>query len=313
MRQFRLIFGASTPATAAVLAMFMGGLGLGSALLGKRADRHPNPLRFYGDLELLIAISAALSQALLWIAAKIYVAIGGGVALRPVLAALVLAIPTVLMGGTLPAAARAVETADDAGRRRLALLYGINTLGAVTGALASTFFMLETFGNRQTLFIAVLINLLVAMTARAISAGAMQAETPQTTEEATPQLSAKFVFAAAAISGFAFLLMELVWYRMLGPILGGSTFAFGLILAVALLGVAIGGTAVALWRRRTSATAPAGAFALPCALEAALLMLPYALGDRLALLANYLRVIGHAGFGGFVLGWAVVDGTRGVA
>src|SRR6266852_6780107 len=72
MRQFRLIFGASTLATAAVLSIFMGGLGIGSALLGKRADRHPNPLRFYGNLELWIAAAAAASQLLLWLIAKIY-------------------------------------------------------------------------------------------------------------------------------------------------------------------------------------------------------------------------------------------------
>ncbi|MGZ5429940.1 MAG: hypothetical protein ACXWEX_00900, partial [Thermoanaerobaculia bacterium] len=63
-RQFRLIFGASTYATAAVLAIFMGGLGVGSLLLGKRADGKARPLEFYGNLELLIAATAALSQPL---------------------------------------------------------------------------------------------------------------------------------------------------------------------------------------------------------------------------------------------------------
>src|SRR5436190_5158152 len=109
LRQFRLIFGASTFATAAVLAIFMGGLGLGSALLGRRADAHPRPLAFYGNLELLISLSAALSPLLLWLVAKIYFAAGGSVTLglfsativRLVLSALVLAVPTVLMGGTL--------------------------------------------------------------------------------------------------------------------------------------------------------------------------------------------------------------------
>src|SRR5881398_3550573 len=80
-RQFRLIFGASTFATAAVLAIFMGGLGIGSAILGKRADRHPRPLVFYGNLELAIAGTAALSQVLLWLVAKIYFATGGSVTL----------------------------------------------------------------------------------------------------------------------------------------------------------------------------------------------------------------------------------------
>src|SRR3954470_25017995 len=72
LRQFRLIFGASTYATAAVLAIFMGGLGAGSAILGKRADTRSRPLAFYGTLELLIAAAAALSQPLLIFISKIY-------------------------------------------------------------------------------------------------------------------------------------------------------------------------------------------------------------------------------------------------
>ena len=115
---------------------------------------------FYGNLELLIALSAALSPLLLWLVAKIYIAhrrLGrrSGLTLativRLMLSALVLAVPTLLMGGTLPAAARAVETSDDAGRRSWRCSTALNTLGAVTGALLSTFFLLETFGNRKTL------------------------------------------------------------------------------------------------------------------------------------------------------------------
>src|SRR5438105_8185691 len=147
MRQFRLIFGASTLATAAVLSIFMAGLGIGSAFLGKRADAHPQPLRFYGNLELSIAATAALSQLLLWLIAKIYFGVGGSVTLgvffativRLILAALVLAAPTILMGGTLPAVARAVETNDAASRRRVALLYGVNKLAAEIEYLATTF------------------------------------------------------------------------------------------------------------------------------------------------------------------------------
>jgi spermidine synthase len=268
-------------------------------------------LQFYGNLELLIALAAAASQPLLWIVGKIYIGLGGSVAMglplativRLILSTFVLAIPTLLMGGTLPAAARAVETSDDAGRHKLALLYGLNTLGAVTGALASTFFMLETFGNRKTLLIAVLLNLVVAMAARSLARNGAAREPGPATEEA-PAVPARFVVVASAITGFAFLLMELVWYRMLSPLLGGSTFTFGLILAMALLGIALGGTAYSFVSGSGPATA--GAFALTCTLEAALIMLPYAFGDRLAILANFLRVIGHAGFGGFVIGWTIV-------
>jgi spermidine synthase len=320
LRQFRLIFGASTFATAAVLAIFMGGLGLGSALLGKRADAHPRPLAFYGNLELLISLSAGLSPLLLWLVAKIYFAVGGSVTLgltfatvvRLLLSALVLAVPTILMGGTLPAAARAIETSDDAGRRRLALLYGVNTLGAVGGTLASTFFMLEVFGNRQTLFVAVLVNLLVGITARAWGRAAV---IPSVSEGAGwaggappsppgPSLPLGMTLLAAGIVGFAFLLMELVWYRILAPLLGGSTFTFGLILAVALLGIGLGGAAYAFWGGRRRATA--AGFALTCSLEAAALAVPFALGDTLALQQNYLRGLGTLGFHGYVLAWIIL-------
>ncbi|HEX2121567.1 MAG TPA: spermidine synthase, partial [Thermoanaerobaculia bacterium] len=106
LRQFRLIFGASTYATGAVLAIFMAGLGIGSALLGRRADRKERPLGYYAHLELLIAAAAAVSPLLLWLAAKIYFASGGspqlGIAgatlLRLALAVLILGPATILMG-----------------------------------------------------------------------------------------------------------------------------------------------------------------------------------------------------------------------
>ena len=317
MRQFRLIFGASTYATAAVLAIFMGGLGIGSAILGRRADTHPRPLRFYAHLELMIAAASALSPLLLWIVAKIYFGIGGSVTLgnflativRLLLAAFVLGAPTLLMGGTLPAAARAVESNDDAGRRRVALLYGVNTLGAVTGTLLSTFFMLEVFGNLRTLYVAVLLNALIGIVARQLVPSGVDREGPPAQERggSLPFAALRvgtWILAAAALTGFVFLLMELVWYRMLAPLLGGSTFTFGLILAIALLGIGLGGAAYSFWGGGGRATV--GGFALTYSLQAAAVALPFALGDRLAILANLLRSLGTIGFQGHVISWTLL-------
>ncbi len=315
LREFRLIFGASTAASAAVLGIFMGGLGLGSAWLGHRSERAKKPLLLYGNLELLIALSAALTPALVWLARHAYAATGGtmvlgsvaGTLVRLVLSALVLIVPTFLMGGTLPAAARAVATAADTGRRSLALLYGCNTLGAVTGATLSTFLLIEHFGNRGTLWVACAANLVVAIVARAIGRAMPDAEPSVASAASVPSVaSPHFVMCAAASVGFAFMLMELVWYRMLGPILGGSTFTFGLILIVALLGVGLGGSAYALLRGDRRPTI--NAFALTCALEALFIATPYALGDRIAQLALVLRPLGGMGFGGQVFGWAIIAG-----
>src|SRR2546423_9737077 len=72
LRDFRLIFGASTAASAAVLAIFIGGLGVGGLLLGPRADRHPRPLLFYAQLEAIVALSAAATPLLLQFVETLY-------------------------------------------------------------------------------------------------------------------------------------------------------------------------------------------------------------------------------------------------
>lgn len=313
LRQFRLIFGASTFATGAVLAIFMAGLGLGSALLGKRADAKEKPLAFYARLELFIAAAAAVSPLLLALAAKIYFASGGSpqlglfgaTLLRLALSIVVLGPATLLMGGTLPAAARSVETNDDAGRRVVALLYGVNTLGAVAGTLLSTFYLLERFGNRATLFLAVGLNVIVAIVARFLPLSSRAASEGPGREERDDPASASptFFYAASATVGFAFLLMELVWYRMLSPILGGTTYMFGLVLAVALAGIGLGGALYAFLRR---GPATVGGFAITCTLEALAIAVPFALGDRIALLANALRGLGPLGFDGHVTAWVIV-------
>ncbi|MBI5532523.1 MAG: fused MFS/spermidine synthase [Deltaproteobacteria bacterium] len=313
-RDFRLIFGASTAASAAVIAVFIGGLGIGGLILGKRAEKHPEPLLLYANLETGVAVSAALTPALLWLSRKVYIGLGGttvlglagGTVLRLVLSAFVLAIPTLLMGGTLPAAARAVETERDHGRRGVAILYGFNALGAVTGCLLAAFVMLELFGTRVTLWMACLVNLVVALVAR-IVAGSLPSERSAPAPTATVENAAapgEFVLVASGVVGFAFFLMELVWYRMLGPILGGTVFTFGLILAVALLGIGLGSGLYAL--RGQQRTPTILGFAMTCLLEGAFIALPYALGDRIAVLAIHLRAIGAFGFWGYVAGWGVI-------
>ena len=321
LREFRFVFGASTLASAAVLSVFLGGLGAGGFWFGRRVDRNPRPLALYAYLELLIAASAALTPLLVWIARELYVALGGVLLLGPVVATLVrlvltacaLAVPTFLMGGTLPAAARAVGGDEDAGRRRVAVLYGINTLGAVAGALLATFALLERLGADATLWVAGALNAVVGGGALWIAR-----TYPAVFDKQVPVVRAAdgevqrsgyvrmLIFATAAVVGMAFLLMELVWYRMLAPLLGGTTYTFGLILAVALLGIGLGGTAYALWgRKQTPALA---GLALTCILEALCVAIPFALGDQLAVLAGGLREWGALGFGGLVLSWSVVVG-----
>ncbi len=334
-REFRLIFGASTPATAAVLAIFMAGLGWGSLALGRRSESWIAPLRLYALLEFGIAILAACSPLLLQGVRAIYIAAGGteilgtagGAVVRLVLSALVLLPPTFLMGGTLPAIARSVECAGDSARRRVALAYGLNTLGACLGVVLTTFFLVQQFGARMSVWVACLLNLVVAICALVLSrrAAALDAArskdiTPDTATAlpdggmaakpmgpegsklgATGRVGGLFVLAASCASGLVFFLMELVWYRMLTPILGGSTYTFGVVLATALLGIGLGG---AVYSLSMSGVRPRFVhFAWSCALQALCIAVPFAAGDSIAFLTLGLRDLSLLGFGGVSVGW----------
>ena len=317
-RELRLVFGASTAASSAVLAIFMGGLGVGGAMLGRRADASKNPLGMYAKLEIVIACGAALSPLLVVLANGAYLASGGmlrlglvgATLLRVLLSVVVLGPITFFMGGTLPAAARAVERDGDGARRSVAMLYGANTAGAVAGTVLANFALLEVLGTRMTLWLGALVNVLVGVIAHswarrarsAVPAPSEADKEPQEPSDVPGRLEEIPRWAppgAAALAGLAFMLMELTWYRMLAPLLGGSSYTFGLILAVALAGIGIGGALYA----RTKIPSTLRAFAITCALEALFIALPYAAGDDLAMLALILRPVCRAGFGASIIVW----------
>src|SRR5256885_2875018 len=161
-------FGSTIQSITTVVAAYMGGLGLGAWLLGRKADRHPRPAALYGWLEIAIGAFGLASPFVLSLAHRVYIgtagtlALGGAasVALRFGLAALVLLVPTTLMGGTLPAMTRAFM-GDDRGllKRSLGGLYGLNTLGAVAGTALAGFFLIEYVGVRASLWATAAINL----------------------------------------------------------------------------------------------------------------------------------------------------------
>jgi spermidine synthase len=358
-QQLKLIFGTSTAASAAVVAIFMGGLGFGSLWLGRRSDAHERPMSLYGKLEVGIALCAAASPLLMALVRDLYLATGGTTALggvvatwlRGALALLVLGLPTFLMGGTFPAMARAVTSDQDTGRPVLGLLYGANTVGAVLGVLAGTFVCLEWFGLQQTLWLTAAINLGLGLLAWAWGA-CLPAIPPEpasegaTTEVAAPAPDTRPASSAshpnpapsrhgdpdpddrptrpaateraalasllgpgaiaAFMTGAIFFFMEMVWYRMLAPLLGGSTYSFGLILAMALAGIGSGGLLFA--GRATGRPAGLPEFAGVTALGMLLLMVPYALGDRLAILTGLLSSLDLFGFPGKLFHWTLIAG-----
>src|SRR6266581_5708651 len=161
-------FGSTIQSVTTVVAAYMGGLGLGAWLLGRRVDRDPRPAALYGRLEIAIGLFGLVSPLVLALVHRGYVAAAGAwhlsgeasVALRFGLAALVLLVPTTLMGGTLPVLTRAFMGEDRAAlKHSLGRLYGINTLGAVVGTALAGFFLIELVGIRASLWGTAAVNL----------------------------------------------------------------------------------------------------------------------------------------------------------
>jgi spermidine synthase len=280
-------FGSTLQSVTTVVAAYMGGLGLGAWLLGRRADRHPRPARLYGALEIAIGAFGLASPLLLALVHRVYVAAAAAwqlsgeasVALRFGLAALVLLVPTTLMGGTLPVLTRAFMGADrDALKPSLGRLYGLNTLGAVAGTALAGFFLIEYVGIRASLWGTAAVNLALGAAAVALArplaplaplaarpTGA--ASPPPASPEPAPAALRGIAFALLGLTAFASLLDEIAWTRVLVMIVGGSTYAFTLVLLVFLLGIGLGSAVVA--RRGGTAADTAADAALAQGLTAA--------------------------------------------
>ena len=269
-------FGSTIQSVTTVVAAYMGGLGLGAWLWGRRADRHARPTALYGWLEIAIGLFGFVSPLVLSLAHRVYVgaagawqlAGGASVALRFGLAAVVLLVPTTLMGGTLPVLTRAFMGAE---RRELkpslGRLYGLNTLGAVAGTALAGFFLIEYVGIRASLWATAALNVALGAIALRLSdprpfaqgepdsryspdPGQKPGEHPSSTALRRTAL------VLLAITAFASLLDEIAWTRVLVMIVGGSAYAFTLVLLVFLLGIGIGSALVA---RRGAAASDATA------------------------------------------------------
>ena len=245
----------------------------------------------YGRLEIAIAVFGVVSPLVLGLAHWAYNGAAGAlelqgtasIALRFGLAALVLLIPTTLMGGTLPVLTRALMGEDRALLKpSLGRLYGLNTLGAMTGTALAGFFLIEFVGVRASLWGTAALNLAIGIAA--IRFGRAQlVVVPQPPPESPepPRASTglrNLALVLLGLTAFASLLDEIAWTRVLVMIVGGSTYAFTLILFMFLLGIGLGSVIVARRSLPHGETAAAAAVAQGIAgMGAALLFLFFGL------------------------------------
>jgi spermidine synthase len=203
----------------------------------------------------------------------------------------VLAVPTGLMGATLPLLARHAVRRDEELGRRVGTLYATNTLGAVAGTVATGFVLLPELGLRATVHLGAATNALVfvvaALLARAAQAGG---DAPGARAVHAPRFH--WALPLAGLSGAVSFTYEVLWTRLIGQMVGGTIQGFATMLGSFLLGIALG-SAVAARLAREPARAARG-FAGAQLGTAALSLLAYSLLDRVPALASALDA-GHAG------------------
>lgn len=257
MRMLIRVFGVTTFAVSTVLCVFMLGLALGSFAAGRWFGRGGRLLEKYAVVEVGIGLSAVASTAMIpllpgWMRSAVDTADESmvGVALiRLLLSAVVLIVPTFLMGTTLPLLSGFVARHRDGAGRAAGLLYGVNTLGAVVGVVASGFVLIMLLGERNTVYLAAAVNIAVGALAFGIARRSSDVDAPasdvatEPSSEITPA-TLRWVTLIFAASGFAALGYEVVWTRVLGVILGSSVYAFSSMLALYLTGIALGSFAM---------------------------------------------------------------------
>jgi spermidine synthase len=322
MRLLSLVFGNSVYATATVLAGFMGGLAIGSFVVGRIADRTANPLRLYGILELLVGGFALLFPTLLKALLPVYLwyaQISGAnyqslSFAQAILLVLLLLIPTTLMGGTLPLLTRYLTRQMSVLGRNLGLLYGLNTCGAVLGCAAAGFVLIATLGVLATTWVAVGITFFVGLAALVLSSrpGAAEIFANRAFKEAGPAEAYPAWFLTLllillSVAGLTGMAYEVLWTRVLTFLTGTTIYSFTIMLTTYLCGLALGGVIAARFVDRTQRLVKAfGVLQMLVALcvLATLAETPWVLKS----LNNFLFQKGALRFGDFV-SFIVLEGT----
>jgi spermidine synthase len=236
----QLVIGSSSVSLGVLLGTFMGGMCLGSYLLPRYVGGEHHPLKIYAFLELGIGLMGLILLFGMPLVNGIYVFIGGGqVAVRAVVAAICLLPPTFMMGATLPAVARWVRTTPS-GVAWLGYFYGGNIGGAVIGSLLAGFYLLRVFDMAIASYVAVALNVTVALIGLALSKTTPHAAPEAEKGEVRRSEGARTVYVAIAISGFTALAAQVLWTRLLSLTFGATVYTFSLILGGFLFGLGIG-------------------------------------------------------------------------
>jgi len=251
-QQSTLWLGHESAAVLAVIAAFFGGLAVGALALSARIDRSAQPARWYALCELIIGVwSLVLALLLLPISGWLLALIGAQpspvwhwcVAFSGTFCLLLPA--TAAMGATLPAMERVLAQLRSDGTP-IAALYAGNTFGAVLGVLAVAFVLIPEYGLGLTAAACAVLNFLCAITASRIFGPPVTASAIH----AAPSSQTRGVLWLLAATGLLGIGYEVLVVRVLSQIAENTVYTFAILLAVYLIGTALGAAVYGRWAPR---------------------------------------------------------------
>ena len=252
IKQLTLIVGVDVYAVTTGVSAFFAGLALGGLLIGRWADSVARPLRLYASLEVGVALLGVLMTiALAHTAALFAILEEKSVLLAWPLVFLMVGIGPFLMGGTLPAMVRSLRlTADQIGAGG-GWMYAANTAGAIVGALMCSFLLIPSLGVQGSALTAAGLGMLAAVGGFWLDRSAPdQAKVERESDQTPLSKSASLAILFYAVAGGLALGYEVVWSQSVVPFMSTRSFAFSVMLATYLAGLALGAALFARWADR---------------------------------------------------------------
>jgi len=262
VKQLSLVVGVDVHAVTIAVSAFFAGLALGSYAFGRRADQLQRPWRAYAFVELGIALLGVATTLLLGRSAPWFVwgeAHAGPAAWA--LPFLLVGLPAILMGSTVPLLMHAVAPAAGRVAALGGRLYAANTLGAILGAVLTPFLLIPMCGVRGAAFVAAAMNLAVTSAALLAARGKDSRRPAPAVGDQPPRVQRnRLALGLYGVVGGLALAYEVIWSQAIVQWTSTRSFAFAIVLATYLAGLVLGSAWYA--RRADRASDAWGSFGL---------------------------------------------------
>ena len=266
-RMLSLVLGATVSAATIVLASFMAGFGIGAFYWGKLANSTQKAGKLLSLLIFIVGLFGLLNYFIIKTGLPALYNILGNkdISLDSIerivfgISVVLLVFSTFFMGGVLPVVSKIIIRSNNQISVYLGRIYAIETLGSALGGLAAGFIFLGNIGQRNTILLAVAINLIVGLflfiskkyngqnfAVKPVDLktnGFNQSEQKNKTAgniSGEQLLNKKIALISTFIFGFSVLSLQIIWLRIFKIYLTNTSYTFALISSLVILGLFFG-------------------------------------------------------------------------